>query len=334
MPPDAADLAANLAARLKQLRTQRRMTQSELGRRLKVSSPWISAWENAHAVPTPERLSGYAEVFGDGDDARQALERELLALSAGTRSPAPGPAAAPGGLWRFADGNTVTIVCGVLSRELREAMPYTSRDDPDYVRLYRFADPDSLLVAYGHVMAANPHCEVTPKTAPEMTEEDYKTHLIVLGGVDFNEATRKLLRKLRLPVQQGSFYADRDAAFELVDGARVVQRFAAKLDPPEQPHGKPTLVEDVGHLVHGPNPYNRGTTFTMCNGMYGRGVYGAVRALTDKEFNVRNTAYVRDRFPPTSTFSLLFAVEPYEDTVHTPDWTAPGTVLHAWSDNA
>ena len=41
---------------------------------------------------------------------------------------------------------------------------------------------------------------------------------------------------------------------------------------------------------------NKRRTVTVCNGMYGRGTYGAVRALTDVRFRDSNDGYVKSRF--------------------------------------
>jgi hypothetical protein len=236
-------------------------------------------------------------------------------------------------LWRFDDASGVTIVCGELSADLLDRMPYTDRRDPDYVRLYTYSDLDSLVELYGYLRAANPRLRVRYRLARDLTEEDYTTHLVALGGVDFNVVTRRLIDKLNLPVTQIGFFDDMaSAAFVVRRGDRVVNRFVPRLGSQPGADGKRPLLEDVAHFLRGPNPFNRQRTFTVCNGMYGRGVLGAVKSLTDEAFRERNTGFVSGRFTGGEVFSIVFGVEPYEDTVHTPDWTAPGTVLHTWSD--
>ncbi len=70
---------------------------------------------------------------------------------------------------------------------------------------------------------------------------------------------------------------------------------------------------------------------TICNGMYGRGTYGAVRALTDERFRDRNAEYIRDRFGDSEAFCLLTRVTVENGATLTPDWTLPDTVLFEWS---
>jgi hypothetical protein len=56
--------------------------------------------------------------------------------------------------------------------------------------------------------------------------------------------------------------------------------------------------------------------------MYGRGTYGAVRALTDAKFRDRNEEYARKKFPASPTFGILMRVRINPNgAVVTPDWT-------------
>jgi hypothetical protein len=67
--------------------------------------------------------------------------------------------------------------------------------------------------------------------------------------------------------------------------------------------------------------------------MFSRGVLGAVRALTDKQLRDGNADYLSRTFGDDDSYSILFRVPIInERVVVTPDWTAPGTVLHTWSE--
>lgn len=351
---------AALAERLRRLRSDLGITQQQLANALRVSVPLVSSWESRRDPKTPpeDRLRSYAQVFAvnrsvqDGrwrstadaklteqeDATRRKLEDELMALRAAAvgRTPEGSVARNPigAGPWHFPDGHEVRIVCAQLPDNLRKKMgPYTDPRDPDYVRLYNFADLDSLIELHGHIRAANPDSLVRFKLATDLVPDDYTTHLVLLGGVDWNIGTRRLLAMLELPVNQVSFYADDPggAAFEVRDGGRV-SRFAPRLT--DQDTGPKQLDEDVAHFVRGPNPFDRRRTVTICNGMYGRGTLGAVRALTDARLRDSNAEYVRGRYPENATYSILFRVRIFEGSVVTPDWTAPGTVLHEWSEAA
>jgi hypothetical protein len=91
------------------------------------------------------------------------------------------------------------------------------------------------------------------------------------------------------------------------------------------------LREDVALFVRAASPFNRKRFVTICSGMYGRGTYGAVRALTDERFRDRNMEYIQARFAGSETFCLLTRVTVENGATLTPDWTVPETVLFEWS---
>jgi hypothetical protein len=79
------------------------------------------------------------------------------------------------------------------------------------------------------------------------------------------------------------------------------------------------------------NPFNQQTTATICSGMYGRGTYGVVRALTDPDFRERNTRYLESRFGDSAVYCLLTRVSVANNRTITPDWTMDETRLFEWS---
>ncbi|HKS98037.1 MAG TPA: XRE family transcriptional regulator, partial [Rugosimonospora sp.] len=250
--------------------------------------------------------------------------QELLALHP-ARTGWTGSSATLGGLYEFPPGQDVTIVCAPVPQELLDAMPYANPDDPDHIELYRYADLDALFELQGHVRAANPASRVVAHLSTELTRDDYTAHLVVLGGVDWNELTRLLLQEeVRTSVQQIPSAQDPQGS-----GFLVVDQGGSCTFRPRLRGGR--LVEDVAYVLRAPNPYNHLMTLTMCNGIYGRGTYGAVRALTDTRFRDQNEQYLRQRFPGASTFGLLTRVHIVGGKAVTPDWTQADMRLHEWS---
>jgi len=362
----ADDSARALARRLRLLRERRwpdlRITQHQLAEALGVSVPLISSWESTRK-PTPppnNRLSDYARFFAThrstesdpfrilADDdlteeeraERDRLHEELFHLRHGepavlgadaVRIPlaAPGDAIG-GGTWYFPDQKPVTIVCARLPKSLRDKMPYADPQDPDYVRAYTYADLDALIELHGHVRAVNPASQVHIRTADALEEDDYTAHLILLGGVDWNPVLRDILRRVPMPVQQhgrtdGATY---EGYFEAGEG-RQRKEFAATL---MTEGSRRTLIEDVAHFFRGSNPYNTKRALTVCNGLFGRGTYGAVRALTDARFRDRNEVYLRKRFPGQQSYSVLARVLIVNGEALTPDWNEAGNRLHEWPE--
>jgi transcriptional regulator with XRE-family HTH domain len=358
--------AADLALRLRGLREEVHLTQEQLARVLSVSAPAISSWENGGKVPPVNRLGAYARLFGtsrstvgqaprlltddeltDDENAdRKRLEAELVQLREAALGPAaatpparPAPqSAAPSnapaaGSWYFPDRAPVTIVCGRLPERLQKS-PYADPQNPDYIDAYTYADLDAMIELFGHVRAVNPANLVRFRRSSELVEDDYTTHLVMLGGVDMNDITAELLDFFDLPVRQVSNSAEGDdwqAWFEVTGGDEETRHEATLA----KAGGREVLREDVAHFLRAPNPFNRLRTVTFCYAMYGRGVYGAVRALTDQRFRDRNEEYLNERFGGSDTFGLLMRVRMAPGgKVITPDWTKADTRLHEWTEDA
>ncbi|HKS44893.1 MAG TPA: helix-turn-helix transcriptional regulator [Amycolatopsis sp.] len=341
-----------LARRLKALREEhwpdRGITQLQLaqafGGRKPLSVSLISSWESLvqPVVPPVNRLSAYATFFATersvGQESYRVLpvsqlsseelarREELLRELRGLRSGALQEADPVTSLWHFPDLHTVTIVCAQLPVELRMDHSYTDRDSPDYVELYTYADLDALIELYGHIRAFNPPIQVNFRTAQDLMPDDYTTHLVLLGGVDWNVVTKDLLDRVELPVSQVARAEKSDiGGFEVFPDSGKPELFTPRLDR------NGYLIEDVAHFYRDRNPYNLKRTVTICNGMFGRGTLGAVRALTDARFRDRNTGYIRRRFGNAEAFSVLTRISVVRGQVLTPDWTLPESVLHEWS---
>jgi hypothetical protein len=196
------------------------------------------------------------------------------------------------------------------------------------VELYRYSDPDSLLELFGHLRATNPTSPVACRAADQLSRDDYTGHLVSLGGVDWNDATSSVLESLQLPVRQiGNLGEPEGPYFEVSEAGRpVIHR--PRLGEVD---GRKILREDVALFAQAVSPFNRKRFVTICNGMYGRGTFGAVRALTDERFRDRNAEYLREAFGESDAFCILSRVTVENGTALTPDWTRPETRLFEWS---
>ena len=356
--------ATPLARRLRNLRLRTwpdvGITQAQIAQALGVSVPAVSSWESETnpKIPPIERLIAYATLFAtrrsfDGvrwqvpDDAtltdeertaRDLLRHELLALrdramgesdDGGAGGPSTSDAAfSP---WRFRN-ERITMVCAPMPAKYLHP-GYTDPDDPNYIETYRYADLDALLELYGYLRALNPESRITMRTPDSVEPHEYTNHLILLGGVDWNELTRELLKRLDVPVTQATRETDESVGFfEVTEGTETVTFRPVMYEAPDRTDTKVLLVEDVAHFFRGPNPFNRRRTVTLCNGMYGRGVLGAVRALTDPTFRQRNADYLATRFSGSDQYSILSRVPVVSGKVLTPDWTVPHTRLHEWPE--
>lgn len=130
--------------------------------------------------------------------------------------------------------------------------------------LHTYADPDALIELYGHIRACNPGNRVSFHASEELSPEDYASHLVLLGGVDWNVVTRDVIERI----------GEHDCT--------------KPFEPTVDSGGRP--LEDVAHFHRGVSPFNRERTVTICNGMYRRGTLSAVRALTDPDSRIGTTS--------------------------------------------
>lgn len=355
--PSTEDPALELARRLRSLRKGcwpgRHITQAQLSAVLKVSVPLISSWERSSdpVLPPRHRLEAYATFFSTTrsvqgqtfrllslsqltsaeQEARASLLAELTELRDKARDSAAG-AVQPSALnlWRFPLDEDITIVCSELPERLLQRLPATEPDDPDFVELYRYSDLDSLFELHGHIRAMNPVSNVYIRGSGSLASDEYTSHLVLLGGVDWNQITAEVMHRIDLPIRQLERPTDTDTGgFEIVEDG-VTKTFKPVL---RTIGDRQVLEEDIGHFYRSRNPFNRKRTVSICNGIYSRGVLGAVRALTDVRFRDRNNAHAQSRFAEQETFSVLSRVQVLPGgVVTTPDWTRPEFLLHEWPE--
>lgn len=346
-------MGAPLAKRLRELRLSGfpgvRLTQTQLASALSQDEPvatsTLSSWENvgAPAVPPPGRLRAYALFFAterslegephllpadqldrDEEQRREALERELLHLRKGGTD---GSAARQ--FWRF--DAPITVICSDLrqSDEL-ELGPLSDEDNPNFADLYSYGDLDALLELYGHLRATNPDLLVVPRRRP--TAADLTNHLVVLGGIAWNDVTRRLNDMSSLPVKQvEDARIPSGEIFVVGDDPDKVEFLPSwQNDDPGTVADPGVLVNDVGMLARLPNPFNPQRTLTYCNGIHSRGVLGAVLCGTDRAVRDDNEQYLDEKFSSSDRFVILMRVPVLGGTTVSPALKSPGTVLFSW----
>ena len=65
--------------------------------------------------------------------------------------------------------------------------PLADDRDPNFTKLQQYGDLDALIEIYGHLRAANPTLDVFHRFATEVEADDLSTHVIVLGGIAWNQ---------------------------------------------------------------------------------------------------------------------------------------------------
>jgi hypothetical protein len=346
--------ALQLAQRLRQLRQQfpeARLTQDKLATAFsaeeKLGAATVSSWESYSSpkLPPRHRLLAYARFFAtprsveagptllslseltsDEQIAYKELETELLelrSLAAGNDEDIVFRRS-----WHFSDTGRVTFVCAELPRE--QTGPLAGPSNPNYTELQAYADLDALMELHGHIRAENPMMTVHTKIPADVEPDDLTGHLVLLGGVAWNEITGRLSEMAKLPVRQFSQPGLPSGGIFLAEMDGQDLEFWPKWTDPEQM----VLAEDVGLLARVPNPLNSNRTLTICNGIHSRGVYGAVRSLTDAHLRDANERYISLNFSNPASFAILMSVQVIKNKAMTPDFSGDGVVLYQWPQGA
>jgi hypothetical protein len=338
-----------LAWRLRDLREHQwpeRLTQAALAHAFgDVAAATVSSWENTVApkLAPLERLKAYAQFFAthrsiEGDTplllpvdtfsqeekaTYKALEDELLALHDEARKPVRETQETAQRSWHFPGTGPLTIVCAQLPVD--KTGTFADPADPNYTELQSFADLDALMELFGHVRAENPHMQISFKAAPNVVADDLSGHLVLLGGIVWNEVTQRLSEMMPvLPVRQIQDDAvETGEIFTVDDGKR-------KFLPKWRDEAHKILIEDAGLLVRAPNPLNTSRALVICNGIHSRGVLGAVRSLTDVRLRESNEQYIAENFAGSDSYAILMRVPVIQGMALTPDLNAAGSVLYQW----
>ena len=357
--PTAATPAtqASLARRLRELRhmqfPEAKLKQADVALALSDDQPVgvssVSAWENTGnpTLPSPRRLAAYARFFaterslaggrphlaaqGDldaaEDEARKNLERELLRLRDADAGEAP-----PRQSWRFNDEAPVTIIC---SENQLPPGQLSDVNHPNYTKLYSYADLDPLLELYGHLRSSNPHSSISYRLASQVTSDDLVNHIVLLGGIGWNDMTRRLNDIVELPIRQVEVdEISTGEIFQIADdnGQGIQFKPHWQDSEPGSLESPGILLEDVAMLARLPNPYNSLRTLTYCNGIHSRGVLGAVRSLTDEFVREDNENYLKENFFESDKFVVLMKVQVIGAQTISPSLKSPGTVLFQWPE--
>jgi hypothetical protein len=316
-----------------------------------LGSATVSSWESLKTpkLPPTHRLEAYARFFAttrsvngqprllrsdeftpDEKKAYEKLEADLLRLRSAATGDSPAAEQTFKRTWNFPDTGRVTLVCAELPAA--QVGPFGKQSNPNYTELQAYADIDAMVELFGHIRAENPTSLVRFRTRSQIERDELSGHLILLGGVVWNEITGRLSKMAKLPIKQVE-HPDLDSG----------EIFVAEIDGEsrefwpqwrDEGGGKRVLTEDIGLLARVPNPLNASRTLTICNGIHSRGVYAAARTLTDAELRDGNERYISSNFGDARSFGILMSVPVIENETITPDFNTPGVVVYQWGQDA
>ena len=162
--------------------------------------------------------------------------------------------------------------------------------------------------------------------------DDFSSHVILLGGIGWNKVAARFQRATsQVPIEQTAVDDLQGGDIFRVETSDGPQSFYPEYE--DLGEGK-ELIADVGYLARLRNPFKHSRTLTICNGIHSRGVFGAVRCLTDARVReAEREDILRSGFPmassPCCSGSRLWTNETLS-----PDLQDPSARLYEWSPNA
>jgi hypothetical protein len=272
---------------------------------------------NGMRLPRKAVMVAFLQACGVPDDGIESWQRTWERVASSNEGQHPESS------WNFSGSGPVTLICGQLPESVTS--PLGNPADPNYTELLSYADLDALVELHGHIRAENSAMEVAFKLSSKLDQDDLSGHVVLLGGVAWNEITERISEMLRLPVRKIRDPAPKTSEFFVANHDGKEQKFSPKWTTD---HGE--LLEDVGLLARTPNPLNSSRSITICNGLHSRGVLGAVRTLTNARLRESNERYIAENFPDPSTFAILMRVQIIAGKAMTPDFRAADCVLYRW----
>ena len=326
----AVNTAAQLADKLREVHiradkpSMRALETSTRHRETPLSKTAVAEMLRGARFPTKAVMFAFLRACGVQEDGMESWQRAWERIAAEKRSRNPRRTM---NLWHFSDPGPVTLICAQLPSD--QTSPLAEPANPNYTELQSFADLDALIELYGHVRAQNPAVQVFFKASPKVGPDVLSGHVVLLGGIIWNEITEQLLEMSHLPIRQIKDPRIKTGEIFAVDSGSGERKYLPKWSADGT-----KLIEDVGLIARRVNPLNSNRTLTICNGIHSRGVLGAVRALADIQLRESNEEYIEENFADTASFAILMRVPVIDGRTMTPDFRNSDNILYQWSSDA
>jgi hypothetical protein len=340
------DQALALAGALRDLRETKwpdhGLTQAQLAKAFSseghVAPATLSSWESPTSPKTPSaaRVSAYARFFCTSrslegephlipkDRLTQEELKEFAKLESQLLRLLRPEERREQRSFQFAAG-PVIVICPEAPSEERGSL--ADPGNPNFTRLWSYTDLDALIELYGHLRAENPKLDVFHRLGTEVVSDDLTSHVVLLGGIAWNEVTRSIQRAIsHVPITQTEVEGLTTGEIFQVNSPEEKRAFNPEF---EEIDGEERLISDVGYLARLRNPFKISRTLTICNGIHSRGVLGAVRCLTDAKVRDDNEKYLANRFPE-GEFAILLRVRVVNNQTLSPDLQDPKVRLFEW----
>jgi hypothetical protein len=187
--------------------------------------------------------------------------------------------------------------------------PLGADDARNRIELRTFADLDALVDLVRHLSRVNPQASVEWRRLDKLREEDLQGHVVLLGNLAWLPSLGRAFLPADLPIRpvQDDRVEDGEVFEIIATGERLL---------PDVDDGQVTT--DVALFARARNAFDREVTVSICSGVFTRGGYAAVRALTDDAVRHENAAFLLDHAGDADTFGVLTRVATLGPLVRTP----------------
>jgi hypothetical protein len=225
------------------------------------------------------------------------------------------------------DAGPVIVICPTAPTAVRG--PLANDQDPNFTKMRQYGDLDAPIELFGHLRAENPTLDVFQRLASDVVSDDRSRHVILLGGIGWNAVSRRFQGVIsQVPITQTE--VEDLKAGDIFRVALVGAEPKLLYSEYEDLGDGKELIGDVGYLARLSNPFKINRTLTICNGIFSRGVFVAVRCLTDANVREENGKYLADQFP-AGEFAMLLRVPVVTNETLSPDLQNPDTRLYEWA---
>jgi hypothetical protein len=220
-------------------------------------------------------------------------------------------------VWGIKDGDYVVIVCS----ELDEPDERQNIEPREFIYNMKYGDVDAYFEVMITLLRLFPRIKLRVLSAgeAEKTRVDLANHLILIGGPDYNEMTKRILKKgitqysYRSPYveEQSSNYPDEIVIYHLSTNKEFCEF---------------TDERDYGYFERVINPNNPESQIVLIGGCHTIGVTAAVKAFSMAESEqgeiprvvLANAKMVSKKISRKSEFSVLVAAERVGQTINVP----------------
>lgn len=221
-------------------------------------------------------------------------------------------------IWGFKDGDSVIVVCSELDNpEERQHV-----EPREFIYSLKYGDVDAYFEVMLTLLRLYPSIKLRSMSSgeAETTRLDLSSHIVVIGGPDYNALTRRILSWGITQFEYRSPYVDvkpvQCPPDEIVIYDRLHDKEYCYLDD----------YHDYGYFERIINPYNPDKYIILIGGCHTIGVTGAIRAFSMAESRegeipstvLRNAEMVAKHIGKAKTFAVLVDVERIGQTISTP----------------